>query len=709
MSNPLNVNDAFINAQFKTFVDFAKGKDENTKVQALIGNGVHTIAAKSESIFNKLFIRTGANKSVNDEVRTLFRESVARMFGGEDHIPASVKSAMKMGDYGKGRPLTARRIMAVQTALEQIAAKHDELLQKGLDEYASREPVFADRVKLAFASCHGNAEAMDIVDKNLGTIFETGGADPRSEQEVQRRVEGIVQNLEQLKGLSRKNPVIHEAGKEMLAALGKPVPREVFAGLVQAATRAPLNLLRRLDEGSSGMEIHKTVRQFYDTILAAMDSSGAGKEFLHAADAQAASHAFVARIMLSRCSAAALGNMRGALTSPTTAHLDRLYNRFNFGEEDRIPGDVSDGMRDGLKETGQVAMTFLAVLATHVEEALLRLGTPPDDARVEIGDCNGIPDLPALGGDELVDDILSMAGGISARNRDHFVDGTVTGRGPAADEAKQLIRNQLGDANDPNLKLGSRLNANARAMMNITICGEMKKLAAGKEITFHKDIARYINATLRDGDKTIKLSNDLDKARDELARFVTGDDDARYGALQPADRNKVHLLMSILSQETEKAGENGVQYALRPGEREPGFMVGTPSQGKGRMSRVFTIEKTPQGGISLTYGMDKQISVYQTLPLGEDYTLAPDSNFKCGLSYTLGADEFNRVAGLDYSSYDDEQVSARINETEIQENGLPACKPHALFRAVDAMPPSFRIEAECHLDFSLNLVPGVDD
>ena len=87
MSNPLNVNDAFINAQFKTFVDFARGKDENTKVQALIGNGVHTIAAKSESIFNKLFIRPGANQTVNDEVRTLFRESVARMFGGRTTFP----------------------------------------------------------------------------------------------------------------------------------------------------------------------------------------------------------------------------------------------------------------------------------------------------------------------------------------------------------------------------------------------------------------------------------------------------------------------------------------------------------------------------------------------------------------------------------------------------------------------------------------------
>ena len=37
-------------------------------------------------------------------------KAVADMFGGENHIPDSVKVAMKLEDYGKGKPLTARRI-----------------------------------------------------------------------------------------------------------------------------------------------------------------------------------------------------------------------------------------------------------------------------------------------------------------------------------------------------------------------------------------------------------------------------------------------------------------------------------------------------------------------------------------------------------------------------------------------------------------------
>ena len=42
------------------------------------------------------------------------------MFGGVDHIPDNVKDAMKMQDYGKGKPLTARRILAVKAAIDAV-------------------------------------------------------------------------------------------------------------------------------------------------------------------------------------------------------------------------------------------------------------------------------------------------------------------------------------------------------------------------------------------------------------------------------------------------------------------------------------------------------------------------------------------------------------------------------------------------------------
>lgn len=67
--------------------------------------------------FSALF-RSRANKEANDATRELFKSAVAEMFGGEDSIPENVRAAMKMKDYGKGRPLTARRIMAVKAAVD---------------------------------------------------------------------------------------------------------------------------------------------------------------------------------------------------------------------------------------------------------------------------------------------------------------------------------------------------------------------------------------------------------------------------------------------------------------------------------------------------------------------------------------------------------------------------------------------------------------
>ena len=55
---------------------------------------------------------------MNDHTRKIFKQAIANMFGGEDRIPDSVKTAMLMDDYNCGKPLTARRIMAVKVAID---------------------------------------------------------------------------------------------------------------------------------------------------------------------------------------------------------------------------------------------------------------------------------------------------------------------------------------------------------------------------------------------------------------------------------------------------------------------------------------------------------------------------------------------------------------------------------------------------------------
>ncbi len=88
------------NSAFKSFVDFAQNR----------------IGENQEKVHK--WLRTGDECDVNDRTRAIFRAAVVNMFGGENRVPESVKKAMLMEDYDKGKPLTARRILAVKAAVD---------------------------------------------------------------------------------------------------------------------------------------------------------------------------------------------------------------------------------------------------------------------------------------------------------------------------------------------------------------------------------------------------------------------------------------------------------------------------------------------------------------------------------------------------------------------------------------------------------------
>ena len=121
-----------VNAQFSRFVEFAEERVKAGKDTAIartgevrVGGGTpleeRAISASDKIDFvGMTLLRTQDSKRANDEVRQLFRKSVAEMFGGENNIPDSVKDAMLLKDYGSGKPLTARRILEVKNAIENL-------------------------------------------------------------------------------------------------------------------------------------------------------------------------------------------------------------------------------------------------------------------------------------------------------------------------------------------------------------------------------------------------------------------------------------------------------------------------------------------------------------------------------------------------------------------------------------------------------------
>ena len=117
-------------ATFKMFTDFAQQRVDEGKGKSIarLSTGVdiktgalagRTITASTTDSVRGIFkwFRKPDDQKANDATRKIFRDAIIDMFGGENKIPASVEKAMIMADYGKGKPLTARRIIAVATAI----------------------------------------------------------------------------------------------------------------------------------------------------------------------------------------------------------------------------------------------------------------------------------------------------------------------------------------------------------------------------------------------------------------------------------------------------------------------------------------------------------------------------------------------------------------------------------------------------------------
>lgn len=125
-----------INAQFSKFVQFAEQQMRagNETAIARAGGEVagqgglssRSIVAAEGDKTAPFMGRSQENKDANNAVRDLFRNTIIAIFGGVANIPENVKAAMKLGDFGQGKPLTARRIIAVKAEVDKIAQPHVE-------------------------------------------------------------------------------------------------------------------------------------------------------------------------------------------------------------------------------------------------------------------------------------------------------------------------------------------------------------------------------------------------------------------------------------------------------------------------------------------------------------------------------------------------------------------------------------------------------
>lgn len=144
-------------ATFNDFVQFAQKRMNASDGKAVVnamerqpddGGRVFSVK-KSDTDHVHKWKRTVDELSLNDSTRTLFKNAVIEMFGGEEKIPASVRKAMLLEDYGHGKPLTARRIIAVKKAIDADGTTRESARNK-LETFQSHE-VEDEALRLGFA------------------------------------------------------------------------------------------------------------------------------------------------------------------------------------------------------------------------------------------------------------------------------------------------------------------------------------------------------------------------------------------------------------------------------------------------------------------------------------------------------------------------------------------------------------------------------
>ena len=731
---PLGING--YNDAFKAFTDFAtQAKSGSTIAQVggekntVAGTGPlagRTIVAKTSFDFIGNVGRRQASRDVNNDVRELFMNAIADMFHGESNIPMSVLDAMKLADFGKGKPLTARRILAVKAAIDKAAGAPDKGADAagGIDEKiesafakcmkkfgkkpnAKAEPL----VRIALKACNGDADVMEIVTKNINNkILYTGNMDFRSEKDIRQKVGAIAANLEELKTASNGNPAVVAAGKAFLMLFGgKALPPGTCKKIVEAAAKIPIDQIRDLSASSSARTVHKAVADLNGAINEAMLSSGVAK-MMDGPQEISPVRDFMISVLMTRCNQVALRNIHDALNSNSSRQLLAFYRECTTEDFHQLDGQSED-IRKGAESVAEEFRHTFAGLGVAVTANINRMNPSQPKGEI-IAAVEDNLDMRAVGGDNMVSDIVSAAEAYNAKRTDDYINATVTGSGQGAEVMKNLLRAKIGVASKPEEKLGKSLSANAKAMMNWNICGEMKKIVTGKECQFKADIYRGTNVTLKNGKNSFKLTTKFETARDELAQFVTGDANATYeGLTKASDKNKVHLLMAMISQETEKAAQMGSKIAIEPRESDQAFgewFVGD------QQSRSYTVEKRSDGGIALHYVMDNPLTDIKDNTtndgLNDEITVGEGSRWKCTLDYTLKGDEFNRLAKLDFSKFDDSEGAAFFEEKEDMPDGTRQFHANKLERTVDTFAKEFKINAkECMMDFTMNLKPTVEE
>lgn len=514
-------------------------------------------------------------------------------------------------------------------------------------------------VKLALAECGNDKDLRKLTEKMIGSIVHTPALKARSEEEVTAKVKLLKENLAEIKRLSvsYNNPEIYKIGLKFLTKKGLKVKPELFAPALQSLYDVPLDHLKRLNRNSSLNDVHEGVQEIKSNLEQFYGENRAFRDLIEGKEDETPIVQFADSLMLLRLNPEEKAGALEALTSRSSDKLECVYQKIAAEDNTDISpyaNYLSSINTQMLKETKSDIMDLLSI----------QLGKEPSVSNAFFGrvDFND-PEYASTVNE------INCAGKNQAENLvknylDEHFQGAETGF------LREFMYDKLMSSRDhPNVtSLYKHLTGpGLEASLKLSINSALKQCVTSPEKTaFARDLALGMNVTLGNG---VTLSSDFKKACDQLAQFVTGNEDAVYDKLEAMDKLKANLIMGVASSNTTRAVTVHSQYPLSDSKSEPLYTYNQLHTKEGRPN--FRVSLDADGGLVFKYQQKTPIDALNK-PDGKIIPLDGKQSY-IEAELTLGLD-FPAIRSLlqkDFSKFDADQVQKLLENKDNKQNVMP--------------------------------------
>ena len=614
----------FSNTSFQKFASFAESVSRGTRVtfetQAGGAPGNFTVKALNNWDFVGNVKRGAAKRLVNDQVRALFLDAVGSLFGGQENIPDHVKKAMEMHNFNKGKPLTARRIIAVKKAIEDIRnplsyMSYPENLDSAVQELKTKVSPMnerfnaADVSKLVDAMIKEAGEDLDLLNFlakcDVTSLLNAGGGQLRSEESVKKTVAALKANIEELRTASGADKSLFYMGLRCLSSKsGKPKPFNpgVISEIVSQVRKADISAFSKLSASSGFMQIHNGVSQYSMHVSDIMRNTKAlesfGKTF--GRDEIQNVRKFIGGLLIARCSESAQSSILAALQSNTSLKLQAHYAALQY--DNRMEEDLGVNLAAACSRLAQDCSDDIYVIS-----GLLHDNEEPLNQRLE--------EVKTVA-PNLFNDVMRLAKNKVAADANAMIKDYVSGNGQGSDIVKEAFDSAIkgfGLYKDPMAMVKMRMSQIARNGLHDNIKNIAKSFAddeAAALADFDQGLRRILNnGSITIGGVTLDSKVKVDDAVDQIAKFVAK---KSFSSLNDQEKNKVFVVMSLITQGTVQMLSKDVFKALdaRPGvgmaDLDTPFTV--VDDGIGQSKLTMTIDMDERGDLSVEAKLVNNVS-----------------------------------------------------------------------------------------------------